>query len=307
MRITSLLFVLMSSAVMLFSLSLKNVEAQDHPCFADFLGVADISGVEGSNIVVPVIVTNTNTAIPSIVFGMHYDKAVLSLVSVNLGKLTASWGDPAFNDAFAWGTVVTIVYTGEDPIPASSTGAVVELTFTILGSSGSSSHLNFYDLNALPVDCTEIFCGVQFSDTEYNLGTANSVNSTFTSISQSWITANQITISWDAVATLGNGDSIPESDLIEYIVYLSDAVGDPDKTNPIEVETVNATSCVITLTDEGYYFAGLRTIRKLADGTPASESIIGWSDDPFVVLEGNTFGIRYFLPPAVVRGLMPSE
>lgn len=132
---------------------------------------------------------------------------------------------------------------------------------------------------------------------------------TFTGITfaQEWHTANQITISWDAVTEMQGGVAIPETDIIEYKIYLSNAVTDPDKTNPAEIDSVNATSYTITLVNEGSYFVGLQTIRTLADETFAGESVIGWSDDPAIVLDGHTFGIRHFLPPLVPTGLRPDS
>jgi len=122
---------------------------------------------------------------------------------------------------------------------------------------------------------------------------------------QEWVIANQSTISWDAVTTLSNGAPIPENDLIEYTVYLSNAVADPDKSNPIEVGSVNGTEYTIIMSTEGKYFVGLKTVRKLADGTNIGESVIGWSDDPVIVVDGHTFGLQYFLPPALITGLKP--
>ena len=125
------------------------------------------------------------------------------------------------------------------------------------------------------------------------------------SLGQEWHTANQITITWDAVTEMQGGVVIPETDLIEYRVYLVNAVTDPDKTNPAEVDITGDTSYVITLVNEGQYFVGLQTIRKLADGEVIGESIIGWSDDPAIASDGHTFGIRHFLPPLVPTGLRP--
>ena len=126
-----------------------------------------------------------------------------------------------------------------------------------------------------------------------------------TAFSQEWHTANQITIVWDAVTEMQGGVAIPETDIIEYRIHLSNAITDPDKTNLIEIDITGDTSYTITLMDEGQYFVGLQTIRKLADGEVIEESVIGWTDDPVIVLDGNTFGIRHFLPPMVPVGLRP--
>ena len=122
---------------------------------------------------------------------------------------------------------------------------------------------------------------------------------------QEWITTNSSVISWDAVTAMSNGDPIPDTDIIEYVVYLSNAITDPDKSNPIEIGTIDALEYTVTLNVEGKFFVGLRTLRKDAGGTLLGESIIGWSDDPTIVSDGHTFGIRHFLPPMVPTGLRP--
>ena len=124
-------------------------------------------------------------------------------------------------------------------------------------------------------------------------------------LGQEWHTANQITITWDAVTEMQGRVAIPETDIIEYRVYLSNAITDPDKTNPAEIDITGDTSYLITLVNEGQYFVGLQTIRKLADGEVIGESVIGWSDDPAIVFEEHTFGIRHFLSPMVPVGMRP--
>lgn len=131
-----------------------------------------------------------------------------------------------------------------------------------------------------------------------------------TAFGQEWHTTNQITVVWDAVTEMQGGIAIPETDIIEYRVYLANAITDPDKTNPAEIDVTRNTSYVITLTDEGHYFVGLQTIRKIlvgsnGDESVVGESVIGWTDDPAIVLDGHTFGIRHFLPPMVPTGLRP--
>lgn len=123
-------------------------------------------------------------------------------------------------------------------------------------------------------------------------------------LAQTWHTANQATVAWDAVL-LDNGDPIPPTDTIEYVVYLSNAITDPDKNNPVEVATTTNTEQLITLNVEGSYFVGVKAVRKIADGTNVGESVVAWSDDPQYVQNGETFGLRYFLPPAAPNQLRP--
>ena len=114
---------------------------------------------------------------------------------------------------------------------------------------------------------------------------------------QEWHTANQITISWDAVTEMQGGIAIPETDIIEYKVHLANATTDPDKTNPVEIGTTAETTYTITLNTEGKFFVGLQTLRMTSNRTFIAESIIGWTDDPEIAKDGNIFGLRYFMPP----------
>jgi hypothetical protein len=122
---------------------------------------------------------------------------------------------------------------------------------------------------------------------------------------QTWHTTNQATVEWDSVAILSNGDPLPAGDTVEYVVYLANAVTDPDKNNPSEIATITATSHLITLNVEGSYFIGVKALRKISDGTVVGESEVAWSDDPQYCQNGETFGLRYFLPPAAPGNMRP--
>jgi hypothetical protein len=118
-------------------------------------------------------------------------------------------------------------------------------------------------------------------------------------LAQTWHTANQATVAWDAVA-------VPAGSTVEYVVYLANAVTDPNKDNPAEVAVTTDTDQLITLNVEGSYFVGVKSRRILtADGTNVGESDISWSDDPTRVLNGETFGLRYFVPPDAPSNLRP--
>lgn len=124
-------------------------------------------------------------------------------------------------------------------------------------------------------------------------------------LAQTWHTANQATVEWDAVTTIDNGDPLPPTDTIEYVVYLANAITDPNKDNPAEIARTTNTNQLITLNVEGQYFVGVKAIRKIADGTEVGESVVAWSDDPQYVQNGETFGLRYFLPPSAPGNLRP--
>lgn len=122
-----------------------------------------------------------------------------------------------------------------------------------------------------------------------------------------WFTANQYTIAWDVVTLKSDGTEIPATDTVEYVAYLANAVTDPDKSNPVEVYAGAETQTLITLSAEGQYLAGVKSVRKIEDGTVVSESVINWSDDPGAT-GGNPFGIRFYLSPATVTGIgKPAE
>lgn len=123
--------------------------------------------------------------------------------------------------------------------------------------------------------------------------------------SQEWVTANQVTVTWDAVIAFENGDPIPATDIIGYGVYLV-SEADTDKINHTHLGVTTDTIYTITLDEnlpEGKYFAGLKTIRKLADGTHVAESVIGWTDNPDIVLDGKIFGLSHYFIPMMVNGI----
>jgi hypothetical protein len=118
-------------------------------------------------------------------------------------------------------------------------------------------------------------------------------------LAQTWHTANQATVAWDAVA-------VPAGSTVEYVVYLANAVTDPNKDNPVEIAVTTDLEQLITLNVEGSYFAGVKARRILtADGSNVGESEVAWSDDPQYCLNGETFGLRYFVPPAAPGNLRP--
>ena len=118
---------------------------------------------------------------------------------------------------------------------------------------------------------------------------------------QAWHTANQASLAWDAVTTNTAGDVLTGD--ITYSVYLVNATTDPNKANPALVaEGIVATGLTVTLGTEGRFLAGVRAVRSI-DGEVVAESEMSWSDDPLVVLDGKTFGLRYFLPPGQAKKL----
>jgi hypothetical protein len=119
-----------------------------------------------------------------------------------------------------------------------------------------------------------------------------------------WHIANQATVGWNAVTLLDNGEPIPATDTVRYVVLMSNAITDPNKTNPVELGTTDALEYVITLNTEGRYLVGIKS-ERLVEGTKVAESTVAWSDDPAAVKDGKTFGLTYFRPPQAVGGIGP--
>ena len=113
---------------------------------------------------------------------------------------------------------------------------------------------------------------------------------------QTWHTANQSTVAWDAVETNENGDPVLPAE-ISYVVYLCNAVTDINCTNPAEVASTTETQQLITINTEGKYFVGVKAVRAV-DGEIVGESVIAWSND----LAYN-WGLQYYAAPAVPSGL----
>ena len=120
------------------------------------------------------------------------------------------------------------------------------------------------------------------------------------SFAQTWHTANQVTLAWDAVVEMSNGAPFPATDIIKYKVYMKNAVTGGD---PVELGEVTALEYVITLNTEGSYFLGAKTLRYNEANELLNESIIAWSDIPASCENNEAFGVRYFLPPKSVMGM----
>lgn len=123
----------------------------------------------------------------------------------------------------------------------------------------------------------------------------------------SWHTANQVTVSWDPVTTLGNDTSLPEGSIIKYELFMANMITDPNKTNPASIGITDQTSYTLTLNVEGRFLLGIKTLRYVLEADGVTETLVessdyGWTDDPEIVANGQTFGVRYFLPPGKIKG-----
>jgi hypothetical protein len=112
---------------------------------------------------------------------------------------------------------------------------------------------------------------------------------------QTWHTANQQTVAWDAVTEKTDGTPLDPAE-VSYRVYMYNAVSDPNHAAPVKLGDTAETQYLITLGVEGKYFVGVSTIRTV-DGEEI-ESEIAWSSDP-----AYDFGIRYYLAGKKPGGL----
>jgi hypothetical protein len=123
---------------------------------------------------------------------------------------------------------------------------------------------------------------------------------------QTWYRANQATVEWEAVTQTTSDTPIPATDKIKYDVYITNAILDPDKANPVKLaEDIVELEYTITLREEGYFFVGVVAKRYGEDGEMISHSIFAWSDN--ILHAPEPFGVVLFLPPGAAKGLKKRE
>jgi len=116
---------------------------------------------------------------------------------------------------------------------------------------------------------------------------------------QTWFTANQVTVAWDAVA------KIAATDTIKYQVYTR--VGTTGDGTAVGGE-ITANQLVITFPAEGRYFIGVKSIRYPAGETVGIPSVTtSWSNDASVCSSAGPFGIVFYAAPSGVQGLKPVQ
>lgn len=114
-----------------------------------------------------------------------------------------------------------------------------------------------------------------------------------------WVTANQVTIGWDAANTTESGGTIPATDAISYRVYTKRL---PNGEEVVVGETAELTY-TITFTVEGRYIAGVKTLRVPEGETVIYESPITWSNSEDPVAVPNPFAFVYYESPSAPAGL----
>lgn len=114
-------------------------------------------------------------------------------------------------------------------------------------------------------------------------------------LAQTWYTANQATVAWDAVAPIATGDTI------KYQVYTKiGTAGTPAKVGA----EITATQMAITFNVEGRYYVGVQTVRYPTGetvGTPSAT--IAWSNIAADCAAAGPFGIVYYVAPGAVKNL----
>ena len=105
---------------------------------ADSFGVEDASGKSGTYVEVPVSITNVrNGPIQGIRLGVDYDESVLDMTSISKVDLTSSWIKRLGEDRH---TMLIVTY--DAAIQNGSSGSVVLLNFSVIGSPGDTSTMN---------------------------------------------------------------------------------------------------------------------------------------------------------------------
>jgi hypothetical protein len=112
---------------------------------------------------------------------------------------------------------------------------------------------------------------------------------------QTWQTANQVTMGWDAVAPITAGDTI------KYQVYVKK--GDTAPLVSAGGETLN-TTFLVNFSIEGRYYLCVETVRYAQGETePQRSDTIACSNVAADTANGTPFGVKYFVNPSKPGGL----
>jgi len=113
-----------------------------------------------------------------------------------------------------------------------------------------------------------------------------------------WHETDQITIEWDPVTMLDDGQPVPAEDTINYTIHLKE---EGSGAEFVVESKVTGTSYLLTLPGEGQYRVGIQAARLFAAYTAYAD--ISWSDDGTVTADGQPFGIIRVRLPAKAVGL----
>ena len=158
--LATLFFIL---AISLTALVLAQGEDEELPT-AESLGVEDASGRSGTYVEVSVNIANiANGPVLGIGFRVDYDESVLNLTKIGRGDLTSEW---TLQLGEGRHTIVTATAESEYALSNGSSGSVVLLNFTVIGSPGDTSPMNL--------------TLIELSNLDGEVGTAPARNGTFT-------------------------------------------------------------------------------------------------------------------------------
>jgi len=127
--------------------------------------IPDASGSPGTHVEVPVRIENVmNGPIQGIRLEVDYNESVLDMTSISSIDLTSTWTDIQLGTDGH--TMILATDNTGDAIPNGSSGLVVRMNFSVIGSPGDTS----------PMDLSLI----ELSNPEGQTGTAPAINGTFT-------------------------------------------------------------------------------------------------------------------------------
>ena len=112
---------------------------------------------------------------------------------------------------------------------------------------------------------------------------------------QTWYTANQVTLAWDAVPKVLATDQANKYQVYSRndLVSLGSKIGGE----------VTATQLVVSFTVEGRYYLGVKSVRYPAGETVGVPSVgTAWSNVA-ADTANNPFGVMYFVAPGFPSGL----
>lgn len=113
--------------------------------------------------------------------------------------------------------------------------------------------------------------------------------------SQTWYTANQVTLAWDAVPKVQTTDQANKYQVYSRndLVSLGQKIGGE----------ITATQLLITFTTEGKYYLGVEAIRYPAGETTGLPSATKAWSNVAADTNNNPFGVMFFVLPGAPGGL----
>lgn len=117
---------------------------------------------------------------------------------------------------------------------------------------------------------------------------------------QSWVTANQVTLEWNAVPKPA------PTDIMKYQVYTK--FGSTTATPQPVVGEIEALAQTVTFQTEGRYYLCVGALRyPEGETTPIPSERIACSDIAADTQAGVPFGVKFFVSPAVPGGLRTAQ